>query len=353
MFNRRLLILPRRHRRPRRQCKQGHPCRRIRRTRRRSLPCRYTACCGLGSTTEFSSCSSSELVEALELAICEQSENNVAHSTVVEISSAAALKLQVPTNSGAINANQAPNTPASQAAVKPVVDATGKEIIVLRASGPSVKSQAEQNFDWNDDKEDLRQGLPPAFSVEETAARSIRLLRIIAFGGPKLRRSITTPVMLGTLSKLLLCPLHEIREDGLRLFLDSVEYFAARDSLARSHWIVPVHCLFVPDGFLSLAKLIDRTHLLQSPEFVEAGQSALAHLPAALIQILKSEGAEGLRLAMENDTTSPDMIWNQELKLFMHEQIHAQLTFFIQQLRRNNELLYPVNRSLFQSSTLN
>lgn len=227
--------------------------------------------------------------------------------------------------------------------MKPVVNANGKPIMVLRASGLSAKSQAEQDFDWNDEPENLRTGLPDQFPVEETAARSLRMLRIIAFCGPKLRRVLTTPELLSTLAKLLLCPLAEIREDGTRLFLDLLN-----TSPHVIPWLAPTGLFpFIVYSFRFgfsplLAKLIDRTHNMQSPEFVPAGSSALApYLPAALIAILKADGAEGLRVAMEADTTSPEMIWNEELKTFMHDAIANQLAPFMSTLRKQNDAMFP------------
>ena len=153
--------------------------------------------------------------------------------------------------------------------------------MVTQAGGVRMKSAAESKWDWSDERENLMSGLPPIFSVEEVAARCIRLLRIIAFGGPKLRRQLTTPELLQCLSTMLLSPANDTREDALRLYLDLLSTSPHVIPFLATTGLFPFIVYSLRFGFSALlAKLVDRTHMRQSPEHVKEGTSALAPIPA-------------------------------------------------------------------------
>ena len=235
--------------------------------------------------------------------------------------------------------HSSPNPPTTT----PTPTTEAKPIMVTQAGGTRMKSAAESKWDWSDEKENLMSGLPPIFSVEEVAARCIRLLRIIAYGGAKLRRQLTTPPLLQCLSTLLLCPVNETREDGLRLYLDLLSTSPHVIPFLVTTGLFPLLLYSTRFGFSPLlAKLIDRTHTRQTPEHVPEGTSALApYLPAPLIAVLQSESAEGLRLAMDTDTVQPDMIWNATLRLHLHDSIARLLAPFLTLLRKQPDAPFP------------
>ena len=215
--------------------------------------------------------------------------------------------------------------------------------MVTQAGGVRMKSAAESKWDWSDERENLMSGLPPIFSVEEVAARSIRLLRIIAYGGPKLRRQLTTPELLQCLSTMLLSPANDTREDALRLYLDLLSTSPHVIPFLVTTGLFPFIVYSIRFGFSPLlAKMIDRTHMRQTPEYVKEGTSALApYLPQALINILVADGAEALRLAMESDTENPEMIWNATLRLHMNDSIQRAITPFLNAIRSRPDAAFP------------
>ena len=224
----------------------------------------------------------------------------------------------------------------------PAVDPP-KPIMVTQAGGVRMKSAAESKWDWSDEKENLMSGLPPIFPTEEVAARCIRLLRIIAYGGPKLRRQLTTPALLQCLSTLLLCPVNETREDGLRLYLDLLSTSPHVIPFLVSYGLFPFIVYSLRFSFSPLlAKLIDRTHMRQTPEVVPEGTSALApFLPAPLAAVLVADGAEALRQVMEADTVQPDLIWNGALRLHMNDSVRAQLLPYLNALKAQPDAPFP------------
>ena len=231
----------------------------------------------------------------------------------------------------------APLTPSTPSTPNPPTPAeSSKPVMVTQAGGVRMKSAAESKWDWSDERENLMSGLPPLFPVEEVSARCVRLLRIVAYGGARLRRQLTTPPLLQSLSALLLCPVAETREDGLRLYLDLLSTSPHVIPFLASTGLFPCVVYSTRHGFSPLlAKLIDRTHLRQSPDLVPEGQSALAqYLPSSLVSVLVSDGAEALRLAMDADVAQPDIIWNGTLRLFMHDALARLLAPYLQSLRR-------------------
>ena len=215
--------------------------------------------------------------------------------------------------------------------------------MVTQAGGVRMKSAAESKWDWSDERENLMSGLPPIFSVEEVAARCIRLLRIIAYGGPKLRRQLTTPELLQCLSTMLLSPANDTREDALRLYLDLLSTSPHVIPFLVTTGLFPFMVYSLRFGFSALlAKLIDRTHMRQTPEYVKEGTSALApYLPQALINVLVADGAEALRLAMESDTENPEMIWNATLRLHLNDSIQRSIAPFLNAIRSRPDAAFP------------
>ena len=246
-------------------------------------------------------------------------------------------------SAGTAHANAAAVT-AAPALAGPTPPADGAEPkMVTQAGGVRMKSAAESKWDWSDERENLMSGLPPIFSVEEVAARCIRLLRIIAYGGPKLRRQLTTPELLQCLSTMLLSPANDTREDALRLYLDLLSTSPHVIPFLVTTGLFPFVVYSLRFGFSPLlAKLVDRTHMRQTPEHVKKGTSALApYLPQSLINILVSQGAETLRLAMESDTENPEMIWNATLRLHLNDSIQHALAPFLNAIRSRPDAAFP------------
>ena len=248
------------------------------------------------------------------------------------------------TATGNPHANAGTGATAAPSLAGPTPPAEGAEPkMVTQAGGVRMKSAAESKWDWSDERENLMSGLPPIFSVEEVAARCIRLLRIIAYGGPKLRRQLTTPELLQCLSTMLLSPANDTREDALRLYLDLLSTSPHVIPFLVTTGLFPFVVYSLRFGFSPLlAKLVDRTHMRQTPEYVKEGTSALApYLPQALINILVAEGAEALRLAMESDTENPEMIWNATLRLHMNDSIQRAIAPFLNAIRSRPDAAFP------------
>ena len=253
------------------------------------------------------------------------------------------------TTAGSPSSTTAAASPSSLAGPTPPSDGAEPKM-VTQAGGVRMKSAAESKWDWSDERENLMSGLPPIFSVEEVAARCIRLLRIIAYGGPKLRRQLTTPELLQCLSTMLLSPANDTREDAMRLYLDLLSTSPHVIPFLVTTGLFPFIVYSLRFGFSPLlAKIVDRTHMRQTPEFVKEGTSALApYLPQALINILVAEGAEALRLAMESDTENPEMIWNAALRLHMNDSIQRSIAPFLNAIRSRPDAAFPA--ALIRSS---
>ena len=274
-------------------------------------------------------------------ATAQQQQSTPQSNTKQQQKSANAASAGSPSSAAA--ATSTPTSPAaSQAGPAPPADGAEPKM-VTQAGGVRMKSAAESKWDWSDERENLMSGLPPIFSVEEVAARCIRLLRIIAYGGPKLRRQLTTPELLQCLSTMLLSPANDTREDSMRLYLDLLSTSPHVIPFLVTTGLFPFIVYSLRFGFSPLlAKLIERTHMRQTPEYVKEGTSALApYLPQALINILMAEGAEALRMAMESDTENPEMIWNATLRLHMNDSIQRSIAPFLNAIRSRPDAAFP------------
>jgi hypothetical protein len=211
------------------------------------------------------------------------------------------------------------------------------------------KTAEEIVWENSEDKENLSGVLPTELSFEEVTARAIRLLRIIAQGGPKLRRSLGTMAVVSCLAKLMLCPVLEIREDGLKLLIE----------LLRANMNLIPH--LAPAGFFTflvysmrhsfsdqIVELIDFTHNKQLDKSVAKGQSILKnYFPASLIAVLNESGGVALRDAIENDVETPEIIWNQA----MRDELFANVEQLVSQYK--TELKVNPNKSWQEFSAQN
>lgn len=201
-----------------------------------------------------------------------------------------------------------------------------------------VSPNGVESEDANDSKQNLLGGLPHPLGVPETASLCISLLKLIQAAGPKMKRVMGDRDVVNTLTRLLMCPVPGVREEGIRLLLDVLDH---------STHLVP---RLITTGLFSFLvyglrygtspaalELLSKYHLKQDRKYVPQGESALApFFPRALAEVLKTQGVEAFgQLFDSRDASSSnavaagsDLIWNPQLKKHLLDVMSRRLGSF-------------------------
>jgi len=205
------------------------------------------------------------------------------------------------------------------------------------SAGGVVSGSADEDQDRNG-KQNLLGGLPLPLGVPETASLCLSLLKQIQSAGPKMKRVMSERDVVATLVRLLMCPVPAVKEEGIKLLLEVLEH---------STHLVPRLITTGMFSFLvyglrfgtspAVLELLGKYHLKQDRTIVPASESALApYFPRALVDVLKSQGAEAFGQVFESRDASgsnaaaagTEFLWNAALKKHLMDVMSRRLGSF-------------------------
>ena len=192
--------------------------------------------------------------------------------------------------------------------------------------------------DASDSKQNLLGGLPHPLGVPETASLCITLLKLIQGAGPKMKRVMGDRDVVNTLTRLLMCPVPGVREEGVRLLLDVLDHSTHLVPRLITTGLFSFLVYGLRYGMSPAAlELLSKYHLKQDKKYVPQGESALApFFPRALAEVLKTQGVEAFgQLFDSRDASSSnavaagsDLIWNPQLKKHLLDVMSRRLGSF-------------------------
>jgi len=199
----------------------------------------------------------------------------------------------------------------------------------------------EEPSDESSNKQSLLSGLPGALSVGECAMSCLALLKLIHQCGAKMRRSMSEPIVIQTLVRLLMCPLPSVREEGLKLLLDIFSGCAhlvprLAETGAFSFFVYGLRYGISPTAL----ELMSNYHRLQAcmPTLSSSSkhhESALIpFFPRSVVDVLTSQGAEAFGALIEANghddagvggDNENDLLWNATLRRHLFEVMNRRL----------------------------